>query len=182
MGKVVKKGRAGGTWSDELYQHLHEIFRVSEEGFVVRVKSTRGKSTPLGRAGSLMSNGYRQINWSGFSNHGLCNVQYEHRVIYFMVYKEIPEQVDHIDGNRSNNHICNLRKSNNRDNQMNRHTKAGKDRDLPIGVYCIKRKGREGLWYNAIFSYNGIRKNSTFRSLEKAINRRKEWEILYAPH
>jgi len=182
MGRTVEKKRAGGTWSEALYQHLHEIFRVEDGYKLVRVKSERGKVTPLGRVGSFMSSGYRQLNWKGFEAHGMCKVQYEHRVIFFMTYKEIPEQVDHVDGDSGNNHILNLRASNNRDNQMNRHVKVGGSKELPVGVYEIERKGREGLWYNVTFQYKDIRKNTVFRCKEKAVERRKEWEVMYAPN
>jgi hypothetical protein len=141
------KNKAGGTWTTALYEDLHENFKVVEGYYLIRIKSTRGKSTPTGvRVGSMMSNGYRQLGWTGFQEHGLCRVQYEHRVIYFMTYKELPEQIDHIDGVRDNNHLLNLRASNNRDNQMNRHKKVGtKNLDLPIGVYEVRRKGREAI-------------------------------------
>lgn len=178
----VEKKRAGGTWSEALYQHLHEVFKVEDGYKLVRIKKERGEVTPLGRVGSFMRSGYRQTNWKGFGEHNLCRVQYEHRVIFFMTYKEMPLQIDHIDGDRGNNHILNLRASNSSDNQMNRHKKVGSSPHLPIGVYEIERKGREGLWYNAVFEYKGLRKNTTFRCVEKAIAKRKEWEVLYGPY
>ena len=42
-----------------------------------------------------------------------------HRVIWFMVMGYWPEQVDHIDHDRTNNRWCNLREVGNQTNQMN---------------------------------------------------------------
>ena len=50
-----------------------------------------------------------------------------HRLIWFIENKNWPEMIDHIDGNPLNNKITNLRSSNNRFNQQNRHQhRAGK--------------------------------------------------------
>lgn len=175
------KTRAGGTWTEALYQDLHEHFTVVDGYYLVRAKSPRGKCTPTGvRIGSPMSNGYRQVSWTGFEKHGMCRVQLEHRVIYFMTYKESPEQIDHIDGVRDNNHVMNLRASNNRDNQMNRHKKVGADQDLPIGVYRTERKGRKGIWYTVKMEYNGKKKSTYRRNKEDAIELINQWRKEHA--
>jgi hypothetical protein len=50
-----------------------------------------------------------------------------HRLIWFIETGEQPEMIDHIDGDILNNRIGNLRASNNRANQQNRHThRAGR--------------------------------------------------------
>lgn len=175
------KQRAGGTWTEALYQDLHEHFKVVEGSYLIRTKALRGNCTPTGvRIGSRMSNGYRQTSWKGFERHGLLNVQLEHRVIYFMVYGDLPEQIDHIDGRRDNNHVLNLRASNNRDNQMNRHKKVGKDPDLPIGVYRVKRKGRDGIWYAVTMEYNGKKRSTLRRDKEAAIELMQIWRAEHA--
>jgi hypothetical protein len=176
------KNKAGGTWTSALYESLHEDFKVVEGYYLVRVRSTRGAVTPMGvRVGSMMSNGYRQLSWKGFLEHDLCRTQYEHRIIYFMTYRELPEQIDHIDGVRDNNHVLNLRASNNRDNQMNRHKKAGtKNLDLPIGVCRVERSGREGVWYAIKMEYNGDVRGTYRRDKDDAIQLIKEWREEHA--
>lgn len=175
------KTRAGGTWTEALHRDLCKHFEVVDYQYLCRKLATRGKCTPVGvRVGSSNSNGYRQVNWQGFKGHDLCSVQLEHRIIYFMCHKEMPEQIDHINGERDNNHIANLRASNNRDNQMNRHVKVGKDTDLPIGVYRTYRKGREGVWYTLNMEYNGVRRSTYRRCKQDAINLMSEWRKEHA--
>lgn len=66
----------------------------------------------------------------------------KHRVLFAMYYGRWPEQIDHIDRDKKNNKISNLRESNPLDNQRNvgirRHNTSGK-----TGVHYKKR---EKLW------------------------------------
>jgi len=79
------------------------------------VKSGTGRG-PLGsRAGFLCTSGYRRLKFKG--------VRYpEHRVIWSLAYGGIPEDmfIDHIDGDKSNNELSNLRLATNQQNQFNR--------------------------------------------------------------
>lgn len=63
-------------------------------------------------AGSKDTHGYIQIHIYGVS-------VLAHRIIWFMFYGNFPEQIDHINRNRSDNRIENLRASNNTRNQHN---------------------------------------------------------------
>lgn len=66
------------------------------------------------------------------------NVFKVHRLILFLETGEWPEQVDHIDGNRSNNHYSNLRSSNLRMNMQNR--KIHRDGRLVGAIYHKQNK------------------------------------------
>ena len=63
-------------------------------------------------AGTILKNGYGLVSVDG-KKIGT------HRVIYAMHYGFMPEIVDHIDGNPSNNNIFNLRAANKSQNSMN---------------------------------------------------------------
>lgn len=62
-----------------------------------------------------------------------------HRIVWKMHYGEDPpDDIDHEDGNRSNNAIGNLRKATRSENHRNRHVNVG---PWPKGVY-LNRDGR----------------------------------------
>ena len=76
------------------------------------------------RAGTLHHSGYRFINIHG-------KVYAEHRLAWLYMYGEIlTEMVDHIDGNRSNNKISNLRCA----TRFNNTSNAIKRKDNSSGV------------------------------------------------
>lgn len=70
-----------------------------------------------------------------------------HRIIYYLVYGKYPEKdIDHIDGNRSNNVWTNLREVTRSQNLMNRKS----SHDLPKNVYRFKNKFRIKMKINGI--------------------------------
>lgn len=81
--------------------------------------------------GTVSSKGYRGTE--------LNNVRFSlHRIIYKLAYGEMPKnmQIDHIDGDKLNNRLDNLRLVTNSENQRNR--KADKGRKYK-GVYKCKK-------------------------------------------
>jgi hypothetical protein len=68
-------------------------------------------------AGSVRTDGYRGI---GQNINGKRKVLKAHRLAYFMILGELPNVIDHIDGDKDNNEISNLRSCTNQQNQMNR--------------------------------------------------------------
>ena len=65
------------------------------------------------RAGTQNANGYRTVNIKGAK-------YLEHRVIYAMHFNVLPRQLDHIDCDKLNNHIENLRPCDDTQNGANR--------------------------------------------------------------
>lgn len=95
-------------------------------------KKSVGKRGKIGNlAGSLHHSGYKYVKLNGKSTAN-------HRIIFMMHHGYFPEEVDHIDRNRANNNINNLRASTNEKNALNKsvgiHNKAG-----IRGVYFDKR-------------------------------------------
>jgi len=65
------------------------------------------------KAGSIHSTGYRHITF--------MNKQHKaHRLIWLYVYGYLPKEIDHIDGNRQNNKLENLREVTRSQNQYNK--------------------------------------------------------------
>ena len=83
------------------------------------------------KAGSLHQKGYLQteINGKKYLNH---------RIIFLMFHGYLPEFIDHIDNNRSNNRIENLREATLSQNQHNAKTR--KDNTSGVKGVC---------WYKA---------------------------------
>lgn len=70
------------------------------------------------KAGCVDSRGYLCIGFRG-------KLYRVHRVIYFMHHGELPEMVDHVDGDRLNNKIENLRAATNQENLRNMKSRGG---------------------------------------------------------
>lgn len=84
--------------SEELIEELRATFEYHEDGYLIRKRT--GK--PCGTRANT-SNGYASV-WVG------GKTLLAHRIIYAIVRGEIPEgQIDHLNGDRSDNRIENLR-------------------------------------------------------------------------
>ena len=97
---------------------LHELFEY-KEGKLYR-KVTTGGQLKGAEAGSLHHEGYLDVKING--------KQYRvHRIIYMMFYGHIPRnmQIDHINRNRMDNRIENLRVVTHCENQWNVSEKKG---------------------------------------------------------
>jgi hypothetical protein len=75
-------------------------------------KISTGRVSAFSKAGTLGSHGYLQIRLMG-------KIYLAHRLIYLLINGHIPNQIDHIDGDKTNNKIDNLRLSSQSENRMN---------------------------------------------------------------
>lgn len=114
-------------------------------------------------AGSMDVYGYKQVNVEG-------KVYKVHRVIYLLCTGEYPDLIDHIDRNRLNNHITNLRPATKSENALNTVC----HRDNSLGLKNIsKRKDYDG--YLVQVSVKGVKKSKSCTTLEDALKYREEF-------
>lgn len=129
--------------------YLHEIFEY-KDGNLYKLKN--GK-----KVGSNHIKGYQHTKING--------KQYLlHRLIYMMFNGYFPKEIDHINGNRSDNHIENLRPAIGGQNQQN--SKIRKDNKSGAkNVYWFKelKKWKVDIRFNGKRNYIGV-----FEDLELA--------------
>jgi hypothetical protein len=115
---------------------LHEMFEYRDDGNLIHRHTVQGGKRAGEIAGSPHNAGYRQIT--------ISRKKYLiHRLIWVYHYGEIPTQIDHINGQRSDNRIENLREcsysQNHGNKRMNRNNTSGYK-----GVFLDKR---DGFWF-----------------------------------
>jgi hypothetical protein len=90
---------------------LHELFDYQDGNLIWQIQlAYRGKVGSI--AGSVRNDGYRQV--------GIKRTDYLlHRLVFMYFHGYMPKYIDHIDGDRSNNKIENLRECTNQQNSFN---------------------------------------------------------------
>ena len=98
---------------------LTEMFDYQEKtGLFIRKITTNPRAMKGSIAGSPHGSGYLRVTIN-YKNYLL------HRLAWFYVYKEWPNVIDHINGDRKDNRIDNLRSTTHRINSFNRHNYKG---------------------------------------------------------
>jgi len=114
-----------------------KMFDYQEDGHLVRRLSTSGNGNYAGRVIGTKPDGTRSKRYSQTKLRGQ-NVSV-HKVIYLYHHGIMPEQVDHINGNSSDNRIENLRIANAAQNAQNR------------SLFSNNKSGCKGvIWHKAI--------------------------------
>ena len=117
------------------------------------------------------SNGY--MTMSIMSKNRYC-----HRMAWLYVYGELPSlDIDHIDGNRKNNAITNLRLATRSENLQNRKAANKGSKVSHLGVDITKT----GKYRARIFVKGKEHHLGKFNTLEEALAARKAGELLYHP-
>lgn len=120
---------------------------------------SRGMTKAGNIAGALDSRGYLKI--------GIEYKRYvAHRLVWFYLYGIWPEkQIDHINGNREDNRIDNLREATHAQNQRNRRLAHSNSKSGIMGVWWVKPNNK---WVVSL-TVNGTRKHlGYFSDLEEA--------------
>ncbi|MCW8158993.1 HNH endonuclease [Stutzerimonas stutzeri] len=131
------------------------LFEYRNGGLFWRVN--RGSNAVAGaRAGRLLKTGYRSIHVSGRRYQ-------EHRLVYLLHHGAMPAQIDHINGDKADNRIENLREATYSQNQMN--TGERQNESGYRGVRFVPKTGR---WAARIYENGKEIRIGTFASPELA--------------
>ena len=121
----------------------YEIFRYCNGKLYWKISpKTRAKMGD--EAGTFNHYGYLQVQWK--------RKKYQvHRIIYEMAYRKIPDlyQVDHVNGNRADNRVDNLRLATSSQNRWN--SCKPKDNTSGLKGICWHKKSQKWQAYIKIF-------------------------------
>lgn len=124
-----------------------------------KVNKRHGIHTP---AGTVNSFGYRVITIKGKKIHA-------HRLVWLWHNAELPEQVDHINGDRADNRMENLRAANCMTNAFNSKLKA----DNTSGVKGVSWCNTYKKWIVQIHAFKR-KVSGRFKSFEEAVTFAKQ--------
>lgn len=138
---------------EALAMRVREVFDYVD-GILVH-KVSRRCPTKIGkRAGSPSNQGYINVKLDG-------QMHKAHRLIFLMHHGYMPSVIDHIDGDKANNRIENLRACSKSENGMNRHHTYAKTQAR--NVYARSGGFYVALKFSGKYVYVG-----SFKSLDAA--------------
>ena len=151
-------------------EYLRSVLHYAQETGIFTWKVSTSRRVKAGYiAGSLDGGGYLSIK--------VCSRPYlAHRLAWLYTYGEWPkDQIDHINRNRSDNRISNLRDVSHKQNGQNASKPSNNTSGHP-GVYWHKRDSK---WVAQIrHNYKQINLGC-FTNIEEAVSARKAGEKLY---
>lgn len=137
------------------YDELHRLFEYKDGHLVRRV--ARGRIPAGSVAGTINSEGYLLVKIGGKNRR-------VHRIIFLMLNSYLPDYLDHIDGDKLNNKIENLRECTTSENRFNM-TKYKNNKSGVKGVYWCKSTEK---WKAAITKNKQTIRLGSFDSISKA--------------
>ena len=153
---------------------LDNLFRYEDDGLYKKRKNdsqwTRCDELNVGTCG------YKRVKVNGkmMSLHRL--VYLFHNPDWDILDSSRDNQIDHINGNKLDNKIDNLRVVTNSQNQQNRSHHGGK----PIRGICFHKR-RSSSW-QAQWTKNGKQKNKYFKTESEALEHRTQMVALHYTH
>lgn len=106
-----------------------------EDGELIWVEPSSFHNRLRGKVAGRVSDGYRKIKFEG------C-IYSAHRLVWLYHYGDIPVEIDHINGDKIDNRVENLRAATRRENMRNLPLRC----DNKSGVHGVMWEKGKGLW------------------------------------
>lgn len=152
-------------------KRLKELLEYDEATGLFVSRSTRGPCKAGAVTGCLNSSGYVTIGLESIT-------YYAHRLAWLYVFGRMPQAIDHIDHDRANNRIDNLREVPHEDNVRNQSKRSDNSSGVTGVSYVAGRK--------KFFAYIQVDGKTLglgrFTDFSAAVAARKEAEQLYGFH
>lgn len=146
-------------------QELIKEYFDYKDGCLYAKKSRQGV-TKGERAGRIVTNGYRYLNFLG-------KIYLEHRIIFLYHHGYLPKVLDHIDTDKTNNKIENLRAATHAQNAANMKTPKSNTSGIK-GVCYDKARDK---WSAELKVENKRYKLGRFKTKEEAAEKVREARI-----
>ena len=164
--------------SELTYERAAELLEYNPETgeLTWKVKTKNGKFHPGDVAGWL-SRDNRLKNKSGYIRIGVDGTSYmAHRLAWLLVHGSWPEELDHVDGDKLNNRLENLREVSHIENMRNQRRRINSQKDGHLGVRWDTQRD---LWKADIGHKGKSIVLGHFDKKEDAIKARKDAEEKY---
>lgn len=114
-------------------ERLQELFRYNPEtGVLMWATREESKRVHWKNAGKIALNSKSP---SGYKRGSINRISVRaHRIIFKLVHGIEPDEIDHINGDRSDNRIANLRSCSRRENMTNLRSRRNGATELPLNV------------------------------------------------
>lgn len=156
-----------------LLGRVKELFKYDPNTGIITNRVYRGSRAVKGAiAGTIDTKGYLKIKFDGWT-------QSAHRIAFFYYYGYLPDQIDHINGNKNDNKIANLRSCTDAENQHNRKTTKTNTSGYKGVSFCGKMK----MWKSYVtnnkkryhLGYFTYKQNAALASKIKRVELHKEF-------
>jgi hypothetical protein len=153
-------------------QDLHVLFRYNEKTGALTRRSTQGGVKAGTECRSMSTPGYLKVTIK--DSH-----MYVHRVVYAMYYNRWPTKfIDHINGDRTDNRICNLRNVDKIENSKNSRLSKRNN----IGIFGVSIRPGSGKYSVKINNNKKVIYLGEYHDLFSAAAARKSAELKYGYH